>query len=122
MHRNERLRETSTKTRLFRPENRYINAREFLVVCVLCDPKLLGPLSGHYQLGYALYVFSPGTDGKNFKLAPPGLCGEIDSAMANANNRPPERGKKTAAKRAGEGAIFSPSVAGPGKNAFCKPY
>ena len=43
--------------------------------------------------GYALYVFSPGTDGKNFELAPPGICGEIDSAMAGAESRPPEREK-----------------------------
>ena len=43
--------------------------------------------------GYALYVFSPGTDGKKFELPFPGLFGQIDSAMAGAESRPPRREK-----------------------------
>ena len=72
--------------------------------------------------GCALYVFSPGTDGKNFELAPPGLCGEIDSAMAGAESRPPEREKHRGEARPPKARIFSPSVVGSGRVVFCKPY
>ena len=70
--------------------------------------------------GYAFYVFSPGTDGKNFELAPPGLSGEIDWAMAGAEIRAPER-EKTRRNAPVEGAIFFPSVVGTGKLVFEKP-
>ena len=42
--------------------------------------------------------------------------------MAGAESRPPEREQKPRRNAPVEGAIFCPSVVGPGKLVFCKPY
>ena len=71
--------------------------------------------------GHALYVFSPGTDGKNFELAPPGLCGEIDSAMAGAESRPPEREKNRGEARPSKARFFSRPSSAPVNSFFANP-
>ena len=75
---------------------------------VFCDLRARGflPKSLTDTWGYALYVFSPGTDGKKFEAPSPGLLGQIDSAMAGAESRPPRREQKLAAKRGWQGRDF----------------
>ena len=70
---------------------------------------------------YALYVFSPGTDGKNFELALHGLCGEIDSAKAGAEGRPPEGEKNRGEARPSKARFFPRPSPAPEMSFFANP-